>query len=437
MTAEVIVLNREAIAIAADSAVSLGRAAQKVYNSANKLFELSIAEPIGIMVYGTASFGPIPWETVIKQYRIRLGRTTFDTVDGYAADFIDHLDDLVEHHPQDLQLAVAEQAVMFELEQAVEGLQREVNRRKRLKQVFQHADKASVLADRVSTRLAELRSQECLQPVDHLTAAALVEELFPDWIDTLRTCFRQIDEFSIANEQAEVLWPLATASLRSVSMESGSSGIVVAGFGKTQIYPAWTSYGVDAVVADRVRARHLERFKIGPEHPVDIRAFAQDDMVLTFLNGVHPFYPDALKGFVIQILDGFIRELRSAAEEADIIDQLEEYMSRVEDARRTANDEFHGELEELLASTHKRPTMSIVSLLPKDELAEFAETLVSLTSFKRRMTPSQETVGGPIDVAVISKGDGLVWVKRKHYFDRKLNLRYFERNRLYLDDTFS
>ena len=32
-----------------------------------------------------------------------------------------------------------------------------------------------------------------------------------------------------------------------------------------------------------------------------------------------------------------------------------------------------------------------------------------------------ETVGGPIDVAVISKGDGFIWIKRKHYFDPKLN----------------
>jgi len=28
-----------------------------------------------------------------------------------------------------------------------------------------------------------------------------------------------------------------------------------------------------------------------------------------------------------------------------------------------------------------------------------------------------ETVAGPIDVAIISKGDGLIWIKRKHYFD--------------------
>jgi hypothetical protein len=41
------------------------------------------------------------------------------------------------------------------------------------------------------------------------------------------------------------------------------------------------------------------------------------------------------------------------------------------------------------------------------------------------MTDSLETVGGPIDVAVISKGDGLVWVKRKHYFPAELNQHFF------------
>jgi hypothetical protein len=64
-------------------------------------------------------------------------------------------------------------------------------------------------------------------------------------------------------------------------------------------------------------------------------------------------------------------------------------------------------------------------VLPKDELAAMAEALVNLTAFKRRMTDSLETVGGPIDVAVISKGDGLVWVKRKQYFPRELNHHFF------------
>ena len=39
----------------------------------------------------------------------------------------------------------------------------------------------------------------------------------------------------------------------------------------------------------------------------------------------------------------------------------------------------------------------------------------------------RETVGGPIDVAVITKGDGFVWVKRKHYFEAEYNPRVIAR----------
>ncbi len=50
------------------------------------------------------------------------------------------------------------------------------------------------------------------------------------------------------------------------------------------------------------------------------------------------------------------------------------------------------------------------------------ESLVSTQGMRGR-------VGGPVDVAVISKGDGFIWIKRKHYFNPKLNVRYFERDR--------
>ena len=35
------------------------------------------------------------------------------------------------------------------------------------------------------------------------------------------------------------------------------------------------------------------------------------------------------------------------------------------------------------------------------------------------------TVGGPTDVAMITKGDGFIWIKRKHYFDAALNHHFF------------
>ena len=71
--------------------------------------------------------------------------------------------------------------------------------------------------------------------------------------------------------------------------------------------------------------------------------------------------------------------------------------------------------------------MEMVASLPKDELGAMAESLVNLTKFKRRVTKEEETVGGPIDVAVITKGDGFVWIRRKHYFRPELNPRVVAR----------
>ncbi len=88
-------------------------------------------------------------------------------------------------------------------------------------------------------------------------------------------------------------------------------------------------------------------------------------------------------------------------------------------------NDFISDMNGFINQKYVQPITSIVSFLPKDELAVMAETLVNLTSFKRKVSIGSETVGGPIDVAVISKGDGFVWIKRKNYFNKELNPRYF------------
>ena len=92
MTAEIAILNKEAVAMAADSAVTAGfQKNQKIFSSANKLFVLSKVAPVGVMVYGNAHYMDIPWETIIKQYRRVLDKKKFSTLNKYAADFIKFL----------------------------------------------------------------------------------------------------------------------------------------------------------------------------------------------------------------------------------------------------------------------------------------------------------------------------------------------------------
>jgi len=92
MTAEIAVLNKSAVALAADSAVTIGRPPNtKVYNTVNKIFELSETQPIGIMVYGRLDYMGLPFETIVKEYRRSTAAQSYPHVKGYRDSFIEYL----------------------------------------------------------------------------------------------------------------------------------------------------------------------------------------------------------------------------------------------------------------------------------------------------------------------------------------------------------
>ena len=104
MTAEIAILNRNAVALAADSAVTLQSSeGPKIYNTANKLFALSKYRPVGVMVYGSGDFMRIPWETMIKMYRSNLHDKGFPHLEEYASDFIEFFQGETGLFPPELQ----------------------------------------------------------------------------------------------------------------------------------------------------------------------------------------------------------------------------------------------------------------------------------------------------------------------------------------------
>ena len=89
MTAEIVIANGNGVALAADSAVTVG--GKKIYNSAIKVFSLSKINPVGIMIYGNATLQSVPWEIIIKKYRAELKNKSFDELEQYAKNFLDYI----------------------------------------------------------------------------------------------------------------------------------------------------------------------------------------------------------------------------------------------------------------------------------------------------------------------------------------------------------
>ncbi|MPZ29573.1 MAG: hypothetical protein GEV13_01010 [Rhodospirillales bacterium] len=63
----------------------------------------------------------------------------------------------------------------------------------------------------------------------------------------------------------------------------------------------------------------------------------------------------------------------------------------------------------------------VTDAMPVQDAIELAEFLVRSTIDFCRFKIGAPTVGGPIEVAAVTKHEGFKWVKRKHYFDQTLN----------------
>ena len=125
MTSEVAVLNKTAVALAADSKMTTGPTGrEKTYDTVNKLFTLSKHHPMGIMIYGNAEFMRYPWETIIKIYRQQIGSTSRDTVKDYCEDFLAYLLGDLNFSNDDINRNVADifAATLFEIRESVMNL---------------------------------------------------------------------------------------------------------------------------------------------------------------------------------------------------------------------------------------------------------------------------------------------------------------------------
>jgi hypothetical protein len=63
----------------------------------------------------------------------------------------------------------------------------------------------------------------------------------------------------------------------------------------------------------------------------------------------------------------------------------------------------------------------VLPAMPLQDAIDLAEFLVDLTIKFSRFMPGPPTVGGPIEIAAISKHEGFRWTRRKYYFNRELN----------------
>jgi hypothetical protein len=377
------------------------------------------------MVYGSASFLGVPWETIIKSYRTKLGSRTFPRLEDYLVDLIRFLKQaktlFAPTSQRDEMAAIAHGYYAFLREKLETSMQEEYDQGNQLSE----SQIKRMFTDIVTEELASTRNWPLLQGISPQIVARIrrtyVRQINMIWRDV----FEKLPMSALAKRRlTETMIEVVT---RERLLERGRhAGVVVAGFGDKEHFPQLAEYVLLGMLSGHPLYCEGNQESIAGGTDGIVVPFAQKEMVATFMDGIDPKLRQEIEGSTTELFKAMAEIIVK-----EVKDKHPRYGAKLEKTVLSGIDAVLGKLYDYWADVRSKdyidPVMEIVASLPKDELGTMAEALVNLTKFKRRISREQGTVGGPVDVAVITKGDGFVWMKRKHYFAPEINPRYMAR----------
>lgn len=433
MTAEIAILNKTAVALAADSAVTIsaGQRDEKIYDSADKLFELSDKNPIGIMIYNGMSFLEVPLQSLIREFRHK-GRRV-QTIRAAAVDFLTFLDETARAAPKQVKDDGLRAIIVPLLDQI------RSDTLKKFESQYANLTEGQWKALDTNASLSSLLTQTLEKQKSVLEARSIARFVgVPDGravaiSNEVKVLIQEAVSATLpmaTTEQAVVAAQVAHLAITKDLLSRGRTGVVIAGFGANELFPTLISFEIDGAICGHLKYVETNYVDIDRQGPrAKVLPFAQREMVERFLYGLDNFNQKKIVDFAAATIPSIRLEIFKTIEISDPAERatLEE---TIKAAEKAFLEGLNKHAFEKIQANSQADIENMVEFMPKPELAKMAEALVNLTSIKRRVSRGMETVGGPIDVAIISQSEGFVWVKRKHYFPPELNLRYAERVRL-------
>jgi hypothetical protein len=417
MTSEVLILNKRAVVIGADSAAttSSGVDHPRYSKSANKIFELTRNGSMAAAIFGNASIDAVPWELAIKLFRSHLGTRTFGRTIEYAAaiaSFLTANDRLFSRSFREQQVTEQFDAAIWEVARLAG------NGDATLLDTALPLDVRRSAWDRQVERIrALLNAKGVVAPLTEEALNRVLGELEP-WAQRARVQTKESAKLQTmdGDDLAELAHRLRYAMPEALLPRSG---LVVAGYGDDQIFPSYVQLDMFGHVGDELFYRLKNSEEVTQDGGAMIRALAKTSMIDVFTTGFDRAGENDLA-----------RQSQSAF--AKVFERLQQAgfdipVALVDAIADACQRDFMTKWRALSLQNNLFPLLGVLQSMGVKEMAHLAESLLELESLKERVTSSSETVGGPIDIAVITKDEGLVWIRRKHYFAPDLNMRYVAR----------
>jgi len=432
MTAEIAILNKTVVALATDSAVTItmGNKEEKVFDSADKLFEISNSEPIGLMLYSGMEFAEVPFPLLVKQFRDECQE--FDTVKEYCDSFLQFLNLTAKKSSPEVQdriLANSVEAIVSEILDTMQNVYFDLSRR----QAGEPIEESSF--DKVAISIVD-KFEEIISNYEEAKFVGC--ETPPKLNDGEKNLINEIisrDFSSSKGELIERIYDVCELTLTKNYFGQIRTGLVFAGFGRKEQFPTLHSFEIAGVINGHLRYCITEECDIDRDGALSrVIPFAQKQMVDRFLYGLDDSIKENIERYCLSgiklIQENFLNQFSFENQddrEASNAELIAAGNSFIEGLRIDAFNAIQNDARQEIDN--------MVAFMPKSEISKMAEALIELTSIKHRISKGMETVGGPVDVAVISRSEGFVWIKRKHYFPADINSRYFERLKIKMSNS--
>lgn len=423
MTCEIIVANRLGVALAADSAVTYSRndGNQTFSSGANKIFQLASTKPVAAMIYNNANLESIPWEIIIKEYRSCLSNSGFKQLSEYKKNIIDFLNNSNQLIPESIREKLTLSAYYQIINDIITSTYQEITK------LEDNTNSKEEIRKKWENEIAQIKEYIKKEGTDETLDASEIEEQKEKNKDRLINDTKEHIEQNhplladSINYDEFIALVIEIAFTGITKKMNNYTGLVISGYGDDEYLPSYHSIKIHGFIGKKLlwEKDGDQIINYGATSSF-IQPFAQSNMINTFTLGASPeVWRDALHYYT--------KHSTEACRHAATLAGVNIPEETIADAVRNSLKSFTKDWGYATFNAHMRPLRDVVSGLAVPELAELAENLVMLESLKEKVTSRTQSVGGPIDVAVITRSEGLVWIRRKLHFQPELNQRYLMR----------
>lgn len=401
MTSQVAVFNLECVAVASDSVMTVTRGSHvRTLPSSEKVLDLGDGHRVVVMTSGESRFMSVPYPVLLGEWQATLTQP-LACVGDYPRAFVAWLAQRTDLFSEEAQ----EGFFAWQLDdfyRAVRGaIGQDLAEAGLAEAGWDERDVQTVVDAAIDRLLGALGERDDLVEIDPGADAfylaqktTLVEEAFTDVFDgTARTV---TGDLRLRRE-------LPALVLAKAEPWAYDSVLAFIGYGSGDVFPGHQVIELHGLVNGQVRVNWREPVAAQPSLPAIVVPFGQDEAIDTFLWAYNSEFLRIAHRRIDHALD-LVRD-----KECLVTGTWEEEPDLRQGTHENLNDDFRRLSREQFID----PMLDTVESLPRTEMARMAEALVGIQALRAASSSRQPSVGGPIDVAVISRRHGVQWLRRK------------------------